>query len=121
MAVGDVDGDGLPDLYFSANLGPNRLYRNKGNYAFEDVTDRAGVAGPEGWKTGVSMADVNGDGHVDIYVSAVNYLSMKGRNALYINAGNGTEERKFEGAAGPLYAVAVSKNNQVIVTAGALV
>ena len=90
VAVGDVDGDGLPDLYFSANLGPNRLYRNKGNYTFEDVTDRAGVAGPEGWKTGVSMADVNGDGHVDIYVSAVSHLSMKGRNVLYINMGNGT-------------------------------
>jgi hypothetical protein len=90
VAVGDVDGDGLPDLYFSSNLGPNKLYRNKGNYAFEDITDRAGVAGPPGWKTGVTMADVNGDGRVDIYVSAVNYLTMKGRNVLYINNGNGT-------------------------------
>lgn len=90
VAVGDVDGDGLPDLYFSANLGPNRLYRNRGNYTFEDVTDRAGVAGPDGWKTGVSMADVNGDGHIDIHVSAVNHLSMNGRNVLYINSGNGT-------------------------------
>jgi hypothetical protein len=90
VAAGDVDGDGLPDLYFSSNLGSNRLYRNKGNYRFEDITDRAGVAGPPGWKTGVTMADVNGDGRVDIYVSAVNYLTMKGHNVLYVNNGNGT-------------------------------
>jgi len=90
VAVGDVDGDGLQDLYFSSNLDANRLYRNKGNYQFEDITDRAGVKGPEGWKTGVTMADVNGDNHVDIYVSAVSYLTMHGRNVLYVNNGDGT-------------------------------
>ncbi len=90
VAVGDVDGDGLQDLYFTANLGPNKLYRNKGNYQFEDITDKAGVADPDGWKTGVTMADVNGDGHVDIYVSGIEYLTMHGRNVLYINNGNGT-------------------------------
>jgi hypothetical protein len=90
VAVGDVDGDGLQDLYFTANLGPNKLYRNKGNYVFEDITDKAGVADPDGWKTGVTMADVNGDGRVDIYVSGVEYLAMHGRNVLYINNGNGT-------------------------------
>jgi hypothetical protein len=88
--VGDVDGDGLPDLYFTSNLGPNRLYRNKGNYQFEDITGKAGVADPDGWKTGVTMADVNGDGKVDIYVSGVDYLSVHGHNVLYINNGNGT-------------------------------
>ena len=62
VAVGDVDGDGLQDLYFTANLGPNKLYRNKGNYQFEDITDKAGVADSVGWTTGVTMADVNGDG-----------------------------------------------------------
>ena len=90
VAAGDVDGDGLPDLYFTSNLGPNRLYRNKGSYQFEDVTDRAGVAGAGGWTTGVTMADVNGDGRLDIYVSAVSYLTMRGRNILYVNNGDGT-------------------------------
>lgn len=89
VAVGDVDGDGLPDLYFSSNLGPNRLYHNRGDFRFEDITDRAGVMGPPGWKSGVTMADLNGDGHLDIYVSAVNYLGNRGRNVLYINDGKG--------------------------------
>ena len=90
VAAGDVNGDGLPDLYFTSNLGKNRLYLNKGNYQFEDVTDRAGVGDSVGWKTGVTMADVNGDGKLDIYVSGVDYLGVHGRNVLYINNGDGT-------------------------------
>jgi hypothetical protein len=90
VAAGDVDGDGLPDLYFTSSVGPNRLYRNLGNYRFEDITGRAGVADSVGWKTGVTMADVNGDGHLDIYVSAVDYRTMHGHNVLYINNGDGT-------------------------------
>src|SRR2546425_1118873 len=90
VAVGDINNDGLPDLYFTSNVGPNRLYLNKGDYRFEDVTERAGVADTDGWKTGVTMADVNGDGFIDIYVSAVDFLTMHGHNVLYINNGDGT-------------------------------
>ena len=90
VAVGDINNDGLPDLYFTSNTGANHLYLNKGDYRFEDVTARAGVADSVGWKTGVTMADVNGDGYVDIYVSGVSYLSEHGRNVLYINNRDGT-------------------------------
>src|SRR5882762_3194796 len=90
VAAGDIDGDGLVDLYFTSNLGSNRLYRNLGNFRFEDITARAGVADSVGWKSGVTMADVNGDGRLDIYVLGVNYLAMNGHNVLYINNGDGT-------------------------------
>src|SRR5687768_3971467 len=90
VAAGDIDNDGLTDLYFTSNLGPDRLYLNKWNFRFEDITETAGVTGPEGWSSGVTMADVNGDGYLDIYLSAVNYLTMRGRNVLYINNGNRT-------------------------------
>jgi hypothetical protein len=90
VAAGDIDNDGLPDLYFTSNLGPDKLYLNKGTYRFEDITESAAVPGPEGWTSGVTMADVNGDGYLDIYVSAVNYLTMHGRNILYVNNGDRT-------------------------------
>ena len=88
VAVGDVNGDGLVDLYFTANEGPNALYLNRGDFTFEDVTKAAGVAGTADWASGVTMADVNGDGRLDIYVSAVSgYLGLEGRNELFINQG----------------------------------
>jgi enediyne biosynthesis protein E4 len=92
VAVGDINNDGLPDIYFTANSkGHNKLYLNKGNFEFEDVTEKAAVAGSSDWCTGVTMADVNGDGWMDIYVCALaNVHGLNGHNELFINNGNGT-------------------------------
>ena len=98
VAVGDINNNGLPDIYFTANDGPDRLYLNKGDFQFEDITEQAGVyTDDDGWSTGVTMADVNGDGFLDIYVSRVTFLEKSGPNQLFINKGDGTfEERAAE-------------------------
>ena len=98
VAIGDINNDGLPDIYFTSNRGSNKLYLNKGNLHFEDITEKAGVQGKGNWKTGVTLADVNGDGLLDIYVSEVGgYKSLTGRNELFINNGNLTfTERAHE-------------------------
>jgi hypothetical protein len=92
VSIGDINNDGLPDIFFTANnKGGNKLYLNKGNFEFEDITDKAGIAGHSDWCTGSTMADVNGDGLLDIYVCAVQgEHGLQGRNELYINNGNGT-------------------------------
>jgi enediyne biosynthesis protein E4 len=91
VGIGDVNNDGLNDIYFSANMGPNKLYINRGNWQFNDVTEKAGVAGSKYWSTGVSMADVNADGYLDIYVCNSGDVNNENReNELFINNGDGT-------------------------------
>lgn len=88
VAAGDLDNDGLVDLYFTGNQVSNKLYHNKGKLKFEDITESAAVTGDGSWSTGVTMADVNGDGLLDIYVCQVGDLAgVKGKNKLYLNQG----------------------------------
>jgi hypothetical protein len=92
VAVGDINQDNLVDVFFTSNQGKNKLYLNKGNFVFEDITDKAGVKGNSDWNTGTVMADVNGDGLLDIYVCAVVGINgLKGANELYINNGPSTD------------------------------
>ena len=89
VGLGDINNDGLLDVYFTSNLNENKLYLNKGNFQFEDITTKAGVAGEKSWSTGVSLADINADGFLDIYVS--NSGDIKGdnkQNELFINNGD---------------------------------
>lgn len=97
VALGDVNKDGLTDIYFAGNTADNALYLNKGDFQFEDITDKAGVSCPDVWSTGVSMADVNGDGWLDIYVCKSGPPGGPNRyNELFINQQDGTfkEEAK---------------------------
>jgi hypothetical protein len=96
VAVADINNDGLQDIYLTANnKGGNKLYVNKGNWRFEDVTGKAGVGGSADWCTGVTVCDVNTDGFSDFYVCAVaGKLNLKGSNQLYINNKNGTFSEK---------------------------
>ncbi|EDP71355.1 ASPIC/UnbV domain protein [Flavobacteriales bacterium ALC-1] len=89
VSVGDINNDGLIDVFFTGNQVKNKLYLNKGNLKFDDITEIAGVGGDERWYTGSTMADVNGDGYLDIYCSVAGLASER-RNQLYINNQDGT-------------------------------
>ena len=92
VAVGDINNDGLEDVYFTSNQKSNKLYLNKGNFVFEDITQSAGVQDDSGWSTGVTMVDINNDGWLDIYVcksASIKHRAAR-QNKLFVNQKNNT-------------------------------
>ncbi len=86
--IGDFNNDGLPDIFFTGNMVPSKLYLNKGHFNFEDITEKAGVEGMGRWARGVSVIDINNDGLMDIYICNTIYAdSLRRRNILYVNQG----------------------------------
>ena len=106
VAVGDINNDGLTDIFFAGNLAKCRLYLNKGDFKFEDITQTAGVAAKETWNNGVTMVDINGDGFLDIYVcSSTDARPEFRKNLLFINNGDltFTEKAAEYGITDPAY------------------
>ncbi|QHT69860.1 VCBS repeat-containing protein [Rhodocytophaga rosea] len=93
VAVGDVNNDSLPDIYFTGNMVSGKLYLNKGNFQFEDITEKAGVSTTK-WTTGVAMVDINTDGLLDLYVCVAGKDSTQSANLLFVSNGNGTFTEK---------------------------
>lgn len=88
VGIGDFNNDGLPDIYFTSSLQSNRLYMNRGNLKFEDVTEMAGVGGAKKWSRGATIVDINNDGLLDIYVCAAAWQNAElKKDLLYINTG----------------------------------
>ena len=97
VGLGDISGNGLPDIYMISNQGSNRLFLNKGDFVFEDITEQAGVGGSKPWSTGVSFVDINGNGLLDIYVTNSGPGSGEDRmNELFINNGDMTFTEQAE-------------------------
>ncbi len=100
VGIGDIDNDGLPDIFFAGNMVSSRLYLNKGNMRFEDITKQAGVS-TNRWASGVTMVDINNDGYLDIYVSVSGPEWSKPEeraNLLFINNGDRTFMQTIPGA-----------------------
>ena len=98
VAVGDLNGDGLEDIYFTSNSSGDKLYLNQGDLRFKDITEQAGIKNLPGFNTGVTMADINADGFLDIYVSRGGWKNEDGKfkNLLYINNGDLTFTERAE-------------------------
>ncbi|HUX94917.1 MAG TPA: VCBS repeat-containing protein [Bacteroidales bacterium] len=89
VGIGDINNDGLPDIYFCGNFIQSKLYLNKGNFRFEDITTKSRATGGGRWNNGVSMADINGDGWIDIYIAcSTDSRPQQRKNLLYINNGD---------------------------------
>lgn len=88
VAIGDIDNDGLADVFFTANMGSNKLYKNKGNWQFDDISEKAGFVEKQDWSTGAVMVDINYDGWLDIYVCNAGFINgVAPESKLYINNG----------------------------------